>query len=146
MIVSKDKLVEVVSEICPEMLSHEKFMHAAKCVFCEDKPNSIGIGALAHDEFEAWHKLSDKLRTATISQVLNYLKKNFKPDDKLCYMDCVEGVRNDCTYITRDQLGERFFYTVKSMKEREKKRYPIENDENLHELFPYVNDNDVVIG
>ena len=62
---------------------------------------------------------------------MKYLKDNFKPDDKLCYMDCVEGCKNDCTYITKDQLGDRFFKYVKTL---------------VHtDSYPYVNDNDVII-
>lgn len=111
----KDELIDKIKEICPQMLDHENFMYAAECVFCKGIPNDSGK-ALSREEFEAWHNLSDKLCTATISQLIKYLRENFKPDDKLCYMDCVEGYKNDCTYIAKSQLGSRFFYYVKILR------------------------------
>jgi len=78
------------------------------------------------------------LGTATVGQVIKHLKENFKPTDRLCYMDCIEGLRNECTYVTKDRLGERFFYYVKDIKARID---AIEADQ----MFSFVNDNDVVM-
>lgn len=139
---TKEDLVDKVKSICPEMFTHENFMHAAECVFCKEIPND-NRKALSGEEFEAWHNLSDKLCTATVSQLIKYLRENFKLDDKLCYMDCVEGYKNDCTYIDKSQLGSRFFYYVKNLKtamDRER----IDDDPD-YPLYPYVNDNDVVV-
>ena len=127
---TREELTAKVKEICPEMLTHDNFMHAADCVFCKNIPND-SRKSLSDEEFEAWTKLSEKLHTATVGQLVKYLKDNFKLDDKLCYMDCVEGCKNDCTYITKDQLGDRFFMYVKTL---------------VHiDSYPYVNDNDVII-
>lgn len=140
---TKDELIDNVKELCPQMLEHENFMHMAECVFCKEVLNDCGK-ALSTDEFEAWHKLSDKLRTATVAQLIKYLQENFKLNDKLCYMDCVEGCKNDCMYITKDQLGSRFFYYVKELKERNMKRCNSTKQQEDN-IYPYVNDNDVII-
>ena len=140
---TKEELEAKVKELCPEMLTHENFMHAAECVFCKEVPND-SHKALSDDEFEAWHKLSEKLDTATVAQVIEYLQKNFNLDDKLCYMDCIEGVKNDCTYVTKDQLGHGFFYYVKDLKRRNIERCH-STKEQEDNMFPYVDDNDVVI-
>ena len=125
-----EELEAKVKEFCPEMLTHENFMHAADCVFCKEASND-SRKALDAEELEAWYKLSEMMHTATVGQLVKYLKDNLKLDDKLCYMDCVEGVKNDCTYITKDQLGDRFFRYVKTL---------------VHtDLYPYINDNDVII-
>ena len=127
---TREELEAKVKELCPEMLTHENFMHAADCVFCKEVSND-NMKALDDEELEAWYKLSEKLHTATVGQLVKYLKDNFKLDDKLCYMDCVEGFKNDCTYITKDQLGDRFFKYVKTL---------------VHtDAYPYVNDNDVIV-
>lgn len=63
----------------------------------------------------------------TVGQLISYLKENFKPDDKVCYMDCVEGLKNDCTYVTKDMLGDRLFKYV--------------GDDN----YEYVSKNDVIV-
>ena len=127
---TREELEAKVKELCPEMLTHENFMHAADCVFCKEASND-SRKALDAEELEAWYKLSETMHTATVGQLVKYLKDNFKPDDKLCYMDCVEGCKNDCTYITKDQLGDRFFKYVKTL---------------VHiDSYPYVNDNDVII-
>ena len=127
---TKEELANKVKEFCPEMLTHENFMHAADCVFCKEASND-SRKALDAEELEAWYKLSEMMHTATVGQLVKYLKDNFKLDDKLCYMDCVEGVKNDCTYITKDQLGDRFFKYVKTL---------------VHiDSYPYVNGNDVII-
>ena len=127
---TKEELADKVKEFCPEMLTHKNFMHAADCVFCKNIPND-SRKSLSDEELEAWTKLSETMHTATVGQLVKYLKDNFKPDDKLCYMDCVEGFKNDCTYITKDQLGDRFFKYVKTL---------------VHtDSYPYVNDNDVII-
>ena len=127
---TREELEAKVKELCPEMLTHENFMHAADCVFCKEVPND-SRKALDAEELEAWTKLSETMHTATVGQLVKYLKDNFKPNDKLCYMDCVEGCKNDCTYITKDQLGDRFFKYVKTL---------------VHiDSYPYVNDNDVII-
>lgn len=68
-----------------------------------------------------------KENTYTIGQLISYLKKNFKLDDKVCYMDCVEGLKNDCTYVTKDMLGSRLFRYV--------------NDD----FYEYVNKDDVIV-
>ena len=67
------------------------------------------IRNLSQEEYEQYLKDYELDRTATIGYLIDYLKKNFKPDDRVCYMDCVEGVKNDCTYIEKEQLGDRFF-------------------------------------
>ena len=127
---TREELEAKVKEFCPEMLTHENFMHAADCVFCKEASND-SRKALDAEELEAWYKLSEMMHTATVGQLVKYLKDNFKLDDKLCYMDCVEGVKNDCTYITKDQLGDRFFRYVKTL---------------VHtDSYPYVNDNDVIV-
>ena len=97
---TREELEEKVNEICPEMLSHANFMRVAECIFCKEVPNDGE--RLKVDELESWNKLNSKLNTATVAQVIEHLQKNFKPDDKLCYMDCVQGCKNDCTYITKD--------------------------------------------
>lgn len=138
---TKEELIAKVKEICPQMLSHDNFMHAAECVFCKGIPND-SRKVLSGEEFEAWNSLGDRLRTATVSHLIKYLRENFKPDDKLCYMDCVEGYKNDCTYIDKSQLGSRFFYYVRDLTtaiDRER------TDDPDYPLYPYVNDNDVVI-
>ena len=127
---TREELEAKVKELCPEMLTHENFMHAADCMFCKDVHND-NRKALDDEELEAWTKLSETMHTVTVGQLVKYLKDNFKLDDKLCYMNCVEGCKNDCTYITKDQLGDRFFKYVKTL---------------VHiDSYPYVNGNDVII-
>ena len=62
---TKEELEAKVKELCPEMLTHENFMHAAYCVFCKEVSND-NRKALDDEEFEAWTKLSEKLHTATV--------------------------------------------------------------------------------
>lgn len=138
----REELDAVVKEVCPEMLSHANFMHAAECIYCKEIPNDGE--RIANSELEAWHKLSARLDSATVSQVIEYLKTHFKPDDKLCYMDYVQGCKNDCTYMTIDQLGKDFFYYVKDLKERNMKKYKISKNEE-DQIYPYVEDNDVIL-
>lgn len=127
---TREELEAKVKELCPEMLTHENFMHAADCMFCKDVHND-NRKALDDEELEAWTKLSETMHAVTVGQLVKYLKDNFKLDDKLCYMNCVEGCKNDCTYITKDQLGDRFFKYVKTL---------------VHiDSYSYVNDNDVII-
>ena len=140
---TKEELTDKVKEICPEMLTHENFMYAAECVFCKNIPNDGGK-TMSADEIEAYHMFSEKLNTATVAQVIEHLKNNFKMDDKLCYMDCIEGVKNDCTYITKDQLGQRFFYYVKELKQHNIKKYHVSKD-NEDDTYPYVEDNDIIV-
>ena len=140
---TKEELTDKVKEMCPEMLTHENFMHAAECVFCKNIPND-NRKALSDDEFESYHKLIEKLNTATVAQVIEHLKNNFKMDDKLCYMDCIEGVKNDCTYVTKDQLGHSFFYYVKDLKRRNIERCH-STKEQEDSMFPYVDDNDIIM-
>jgi len=80
--------------------------------------------------------------TARIKDVIEYLKTNFKPEDKICYMDCVEGYKNDCTYVENNQLGTRFFYYASELKKRGEKEL---TDEEFKNWFPYVSENDVVM-
>ena len=140
---TKEELTDKVKEICPEMLTHENFMHAAECAFCKNIPNDSGK-TLSDDELESYHKLSEKLNTATVAQVIEHQKKNFKMDDKLCYMDCIEGFKNDCTYVTKDQLGQGFFYYVKDLKDRNMKRCH-STKEQEDGIYLYVGDNDVIV-
>ena len=140
---TRDELELEVKALCPEMLSHEHFMHVAECVFCKEILND-SHRALDDSEFEAWHKLSEKLHTATVAQVIEYLKKNFNLNDKLCYMDYVQGYKNDCTYMTKDQLGKRFFYYVKELKQRNMERCH-STKEQEDNIYPYVNDNDIIL-
>ena len=62
---TKEELANKVKELCPEMLTHENFMHAAYCVFCKEVSND-NMKALDDDELESYHKLSEKLHTATV--------------------------------------------------------------------------------
>ena len=140
---TKEELTDKVKEMCPEMLTHENFMHAAECVFCKNIPN-YNRKTMSADEIEAYHKLIEKLNTATVAQVIEHLKNNFKMDDKLCYMDCIEGFKNDCTYVTKDQLGKSFFYYVKDLKDRNMKRCH-STKEQEDDIYPYVGDNDVIV-
>ena len=140
---TREELEAKVKEMCPEMLTHENFMHAAECAFCKNILNDSGK-TLSDDELESYHKLSEKLNTATVAQVIEHLKKNFKMDDKLCYMDCIEGFKNDCTYVTKDQLGQSFFYYVKDLKDRNMKRCH-STKEQEDGIYPYVSDNDVIV-
>ena len=140
---TREELEAKVKEMCPEMLTHENFMHAAECAFCKNIPNDNGK-TLSDDELESYHKLIEKLNTATVAQVIEHLKKNFKMDDKLCYMDCIEGFKNDCTYVTKDQLGQSFFYYVKDLKDRNMKRCH-STKEQEDGIYPYVGDNDVIV-
>lgn len=68
-----------------------------------------------------------KENTYTVGQLISYLKENFKLDDKVCYMDCVEGLKNDCTYVTKDMLGTKLFRYV--------------NDD----FYEYVSKDDVIV-
>ena len=140
---TREELEAKVKEMCPEMLTHENFMHAAECAFCKNIPND-NRKTMSDDELESYHKLSEKLNTATVAQVIEHLKKNFKLDDKLCYMDCIEGVKNDCTYVTKDQLGHSFFYYVKDLKRRNIERCH-STKEQEDNMFPYVDDNDIIM-
>lgn len=140
---TREELELEIKEICPEMLSHAHFMHVAECIFCKGIPNDTGK-AIDDNEFESWHKLSEKLHTTTVKQLIDYLQANFKLDDKLCYMDYVQGYKNDCTYIIKDQLGKRFFYSVKDLKDRNMKKHNFTKDKE-DDLYSYVNDNDVVV-
>lgn len=150
---TREELEAEVKALCPEMLSHEHFMHVAECVFCKGIPNDTHR-ALDDDEFESWHKLSEKLHTATVGQVIKYLQDNFKLDNKLCYMNYVQGCKNDCAYMTKDQLGNQFFKYVKQMKDEISKDILSKEDSQfteesvkdyLDDNYPYVNDNDVII-
>ena len=140
---TREELEAKVKEMCPEMLTHENFMHAAECAFCKNIPN-YNRKTMSADEIEAYHKLIEKLNTATVAQVIEHLKNNFKLDDKLCYMDCIEGFKNDCTYVTKDQLGKSFFYYVKDLKDRNMKRCH-STKEQEDDIYPYVGDNDVIV-
>ena len=60
-------------------------------------------------------------------------------------MDCVEGMKNDCTCITKDQLGKRFFYYVKDLKARNMEKFKLTKEQE-DDMFPYVGDEDVVVG
>ena len=62
---TREELEAKVKEICPEMLTHENFMHAAYRVFCKEVSND-NMKALDDEELEAWYKLSEKLHTATV--------------------------------------------------------------------------------
>ena len=73
--------------------------------------------------------------TATIGFLVEYLKNNFKPENKVCYMNCVEGLKNDCTYVVKEQLGNVFFRKVKNIK----------RDIGSTDEFPFVKDEDVII-
>ena len=62
---TREELEAKVKEICPEMLTHENFMHAADCVFCKEVSND-SRKALDDEELEAWYKLSEMMHTATV--------------------------------------------------------------------------------
>ena len=62
---TREEIEAKVKELCPEMLTHENFMHAADCVFCKEASND-SRKALDAEELEAWHKLSETMHTATV--------------------------------------------------------------------------------
>ena len=78
------------------------------------------IRGLSEEGYTEYLRQHDRISSATIGDLISYLEKNFKPDDKVCWMDCVEGVKNDCTYMTKDQLGTRFF---RKLDEKEVDRF-----------------------
>lgn len=101
---TKEELAVKVKELCPEMLSHENFMHDLGCMLddCEIACKKKIMKQLTNEEYEAYVKVREALCTATVGQAIEHLKANFKPTDKVCYMDCVQGYKNDCTYMTKD--------------------------------------------
>jgi len=137
-----EDIKKVMQKVCPDMLSNDNFMQHTVNKYCNGE--FCNAKALTDEEYDAWNKLREVIGTATVGQVIKHLKENFKPTDKLCYMDCVEGYKNDCTYVTKDQLGKRFFYYVKDLKERSMQRCN-SSKEQEDDMFPYVKDNDVVI-
>jgi len=142
-------LEDVVKRECPDMLSHEDFMHNLSCKFCCDdmslSASSKKMRHLTDEEYEAYSKLRETLNTATIEQLVEYLQENFKLDDKLCYMDCVEGLKNDCKYVDEVDVGKRFFRYVKDMKRNIMKQDESLSKKDLDDMYMYVNDNDVII-
>lgn len=145
---TREELIEIVKNECPAMLERGDFMHDLIVAYSDDNRSKKELAKkmqlLSDDEYENWCKLRDTLGTATVGQAIKYLQENFKPYDKLCYMDCVEGCKNDCTYVTKDQLGTRFFYYVGDMKKRAMERRGTD-DASESAMFPYVADNDVVV-
>lgn len=80
--------------------------------------------------------------SASVGELVDYLRENFSLDDKLCRLDCVEGLRNDCVYVKKSEIGGRFFRYVRDDKrsvaaERGRKE--------ADEMYPYVKDEDVIV-
>jgi len=123
-----NNLEEIVRNVCPDMLSDEYFMKTLVNHYCDNV--TIDVKAFSHQQYKSWCNIHDFINTATVGQLIDYLKNNFKEDDKVCYMDCVEGYKNDCTYVTKDMLGKRIL------------RYLNEDDEKF---YPYVKMGDVIL-
>ena len=106
---SEEELMWKIDEVCPEMKSNKYLMISAKRVFCDIPTPRCRRRVLTNAEYQIYEKLSCEIRDAKVGDLIDYLKQKFKPDDKVCYIDCVEGVKNDCTYVRKTQLGDRFF-------------------------------------
>jgi len=87
------------------------------------------ISEMTDEEYIEHLRQKEIEHTATIGDVISFLEENFRPDDKMCYMDCIEGMKNDCTFVRKRDLGDRFLYYVKKLKIDHK----------------YVDDGDVVL-
>jgi len=140
---SIEDVKKVMQKVCPDMLSNDNFMQHTVNKYCNGE--FCNAKALNDEEYDAWCKLREVIGTATVGQVIKHLKENFKPTDQLCYMDCVEGCKNDCTYVTKDQLGKRFFYYMKDLKRRVLNETGSISKKDLDGKYPYVQDEDVVV-
>ncbi len=75
---------------------------------------------------------------ATVKDLIEYLQKNCKPDDKLCFFN-EPGAYITLEHLPKDFIGDRFYIYVKDFKEKTK------NLGSDDELFKYVDDNDIII-
>ena len=110
---SEEELMWKIDDACPEMKSNRYLMTMTKRVFCGISNPRWKERPLTDKEYQVYRKLAHEIRDMKIGDMIDFLKRNFKPDEKVCYMDCVEGLKNDCTYVRKSQLGERFFRYAK---------------------------------
>ena len=76
----------------------------------------------------------------TVSDLIEFLQTNFKPDTKLCWIDCIEGFKYDCKPFYKNKLGKHNFVYVKQDKER-----LLKDKTNIDDYYQFVNDNDILI-
>ena len=90
---------------------------------------------------EQYMKEFDRKHTPTVGEVIEFLKSHFKPTDKLCYMDCIEGVKYNAEPIYKEDLGKRFFRYAKDYMTNDDRF----KNETFELVFPYIEPNDVII-
>lgn len=103
------------------------------------------LSEMTAEEFGKWATEESRKHAVTVNDYVRYLLDNFKPTDKICYMDCVEGLRNDCTYITVDMLGKSMFRYVKDVKKVTADRLGKTPDDVADMFMPEIHDNDVLV-
>ena len=111
--ISEEELMLKIDGVCPEMKLNKYLIAIAKQTFCGISAPRLKRRALTHDEYEIYRKLEHEIQTMKVGDLIDYLKRSFKPDDKVCYMDYIEGFKYDCAYVKKNQLGRRFFRYAK---------------------------------
>lgn len=75
----------------------------------------------------------------TVEDLINHLKANFKPTDKICRWT-EGGAYMNCDHVCKNELGQTCFMYVSKDKERLK-----HNAEEIYGDQTWINDNDVII-
>lgn len=83
--------------------------------------------------------------TVTVKDLIEYLEKNFKSSDKLCFFD-EGGAWCELVHVPKFLIGDWMFTYVKDKKEKDIKQYHLENAEQIvSHNFRNVTESDVVI-
>jgi len=86
---------------------------------------------------------SEESVIATVGDLIAHLKKNFRPDDKLCFWD-EGGAYMNCEHVTKNMLGDMMFKYVKEDKRRRIKQCGATSEQNAED-FEWVGDDDVIV-
>jgi len=89
-------------------------------------------------------------KIATVQYLIEFLKENFSPDDKLCFFD-EGGAWCELVHAPNDMFGDMFFKYVKDKKSEELRHLSCrkEDEEHLKQMtvdsYKQVEENGVVI-
>ncbi len=87
--------------------------------------------------------MKDDSMIVTVGDLVAYLQKGFKPEDRLCFWE-EGGAYMNCEHVTKCVLGDMMFKYVKHDKQRRIDQYGATQKEN-GEDFEWVGDDDVVV-
>lgn len=83
-----------------------------------------------------------KSKYATVGQLIDYLRDNFRRDDALCFW-YEGGAYMNCERVPSSFIGDRMFVYVKDDKDKMIARG--HSKKSMDEDYQYVQDNDVLV-